>query len=136
MKAKLLLRIASLVMLLHTIGHTFGALGWKKAPNDAVAKVIIGMQTNHFEFMGRSATLANFYEGYGIIMILVLLFVSLMLWFLSTAPTIQLVTLSGIFLVTMAVAEYIYFFPFAAIISLTAGVCTLTALKVGKKTST
>lgn len=129
MKPKLLLRIASLVMLLHAMGHTFGALGWKNAPNNAIAQVISAMQNNHFDFMGRSATLANFHEGYGMTMILVLLFISLLLWFLATAPTPRLVILSGVFLVGMSVVEYIYFFPFAAAFSLTAGVCTLIALK-------
>ena len=36
MKPKILLRIASILMLLHTAGHTMGALTWKEAPNAAV----------------------------------------------------------------------------------------------------
>ena len=65
MKAKLLLRIAAAMMLLHTIGHTMGTLTWKQAPNNAVAQVVSGMQNNHFDFMGRSSSLAGFYEGFG-----------------------------------------------------------------------
>ncbi len=129
MKAKLLLRIAAVLMLLHAIGHTMGALGWKKAPNNAIAQVISGMQNNHFNFMGRSSSLAGFYEGYGVSMILVLLFVSILLWLLSASPAKPLVMLTGLFLVGLATVEFIYFFPFAAAFSLVAGLGALMALR-------
>src|SRR5947209_1836390 len=83
MKQKISLRIAAGLMLLHTIGHTFGALSWKNAPNEAIRRIITSMQTNAFDFMGRSVTLAHFYEGYGVILIFVLLFISVLLWLLS-----------------------------------------------------
>ena|SRR5437879_3648919 len=127
MKPKLLLRIAGTLMLLHTIGHTFGALSWKKAPNTAVGSVIAGMQTNHFDFMGRSATLAYFYEGYGYSMIVVLLFISVLLWLLSSQPVARLVLLTAGLLLLLAGIEFIYFFAFAAAISFLAAVCTLIA---------
>jgi succinate dehydrogenase hydrophobic anchor subunit len=129
MKAKLLLRIAAVIMLLHTIGHTFGALGWKNAPNEAVKQVIDGMQNNRFDFMGRTASLADFYSGYGVTMIGVLLLIAIMLWLLSedttTSLSEKLQTVLGLFLLFLAVAEYIYFFPFAASFSFLAGICTL-----------
>jgi hypothetical protein len=131
MKPKRLLRIAAIFMFLHAIGHTFGALGWRKAPNKAIAKVIDAMQTNHFDFMGRSASLANFYEGYGITMIFVLLFLSLLLWLLSSEAANPLAAKLLIpltaFLIIMAIVEYIYFFPFAAMFTLLAGLCSLAA---------
>src|SRR5258708_39676052 len=118
MKPKLLFRIASLLMVLHLIGHTFGALSWKNAPNDTIGRVITSMQTNHFEFMGRSVTLASFYEGYGFLMILVLLLISWLLWLLSgetgSRLSARMLPLLAGFLLLMAIAEYIYFFPFAA----------------------
>ncbi|MDB5124853.1 MAG: hypothetical protein JWP94_2982 [Mucilaginibacter sp.] len=131
MKPKLLLRVASVIMLLHTMGHTFGALSWKNAPNAAVAVVIAGMQREHFDFMGRSATVAAFYEGYGIINIFVLLLLSVLLWLLAshaTNPAVRgMSAVLGVFMVIMSVCEYIYFFPLAAIMSLIAGVCALLA---------
>ena len=123
MKAKLLLRIASIIMLLHTIGHTMGALSWKTAPNAAVAKVITGMQSQHFEFMGRTASLGDFYSGYGISMIFVLLLVSILLWMLSASPVKNMLVALGLFLLVLAVCEYIYFFPMAAAFSLIAAIC-------------
>ncbi|MGZ3874915.1 MAG: LIC_13387 family protein [Mucilaginibacter sp.] len=133
MKASVLLRIASIVMLLHTIGHTMGAFGWKDAPDAAIKQVIDGMERNHFNFMGRSASLANFYAGYGYTMIGVLLLISLVLWLLSndTASRLsrQLRFILALFLLCMSVLEYIYFFPLAAGFSLLAGICALLTLK-------
>lgn len=132
MKPKLLLRIGAILMFLHTIGHTIGALSWKDAPNPSVGQVLTGMQKNHFEFMGRTTTLASFYEGYGYTLILVLLLVSLMLWLLAAEInnplSAKLLALLSVFLLLMGAVEYIYFFPFAAAFSLLAGLCTLLAL--------
>jgi hypothetical protein len=131
MNPKILLRIASLLMFVHTIGHSFGALNWKNASDAAVGRLISSMQTTHFAFMGRSATLAGFYEGYGLTMIFVLLLVSVVLWLLSTAVTeelsVRLLPLFTGFLFYLGVVEYIYFFPFAASFSLLAAVCTFVA---------
>ena len=131
MKPKLYLRIAAAFTLLHTAGHLRGALGANKAPNERVAAVIAGMNSEHFDFMGRSATIGGFYMGYGIMFIFVLLLISFLLWYLSSRPvrTIQL-ALAG-YLLTQAIAEYSYFFPFAALISGLAAILTaLSAFKV------
>ena len=70
MKYKLFLRFAAATMLFHTLGHTIGALTWRKAPNGAIANVI-------------NATITSFYEGYRIMMIFVLLLVTFSLWLMS-----------------------------------------------------
>ena len=129
MKAKLWLRIASALMAFHTLGHTFGALTWRHAPNAATADVISRMQTNHFNFMGRLVSLASFYEGYGISMILVLLLITVSLWLISTsfnnALAPKLLPVLTAFLLFLSVAELIYFFPMAAIITFLAAVAAL-----------
>jgi hypothetical protein len=131
MSSKLLLRIAATMMLLHTIGHSIGALTWKAPPNPAVGQVIKGMEDNHFDFMGKSASLAAFFEGYGFMTILVLISVSLILWFISAegkSPfTIKLITVLTIFLLGIGTIEFIYFFPLPGILSTIAGICTLAA---------
>ncbi|MFD2872039.1 hypothetical protein ACFS5N_06145 [Mucilaginibacter ximonensis] len=129
MKPKILLRAAAVLMLLHTIGHTFGALGWAKAPNTKVAAVISGMQNEHFDFMGRSVTLAQFYIGYGISMILILLYFSLQLWLLAISPTRPMLLLTALLLSGLAVCEYVYFFPFAALFTAIAAACTWLSFK-------
>ena len=127
MKPKLLLRIAAALMLLHAIGHSFGALGQNKPPNERVAAVLNGMDTEQFTFMGRLSTIADFYRGYGIILIFVLLLLTIQLWLLSSNPIRSLQLTLGSFLLVQAVAEYIYFFPMAALISLLAAFLTLLA---------
>lgn len=124
MKSKSLLRIAAVLMLLHDVGHTFGALGWAKPPNPKVGMIITGMQREHFDFMGRSATLAQFYNGYGISMIVILLFVAVQLWLLSKRPAKAMLLLMGIFLIALVICEYVYFFPFAALFTAVAALCT------------
>ena len=131
MKPKLLLRLAGVLMFLHTIGHSIGALTWKTAPNAAIANVIAGMQNIHFNFMGRVSTIASYYHGYGIMMIFVLLLITVLLWLLSNETglrlTYRLMAPITLFLVLLAIAEYVYFFPFAALLTSLAAICSLFA---------
>jgi len=137
-KPKHLVRIAAALMAIHTLGHTMGALNWKKNPNENVNLVINSMRTTYFDFMGRSTTLGQFYEGYGLIMILVLALISLQLWMLSdetgNPKAVKILTFIAVFLILMAGLEYIYFFPMAAAISFLAGVCVIISL-IGKRQS-
>jgi uncharacterized membrane protein HdeD (DUF308 family) len=116
-------------MLLHTAGHTMGALSWKHAPNSRVAAVISAMQAEHFDFMGKSVSLGSFFEGYSFTMIGVLLLLSVMLWLVSDRKCTLPI---GLFLLFMGVIELIYFFPFAAAFSLLAGIFTLYAYLIWK----
>jgi hypothetical protein len=127
MQPKLFLRIAAALMAWHTIGHSFGALGHSIPPNPRLAAVITGMQTEHFDFMGRSASLGLFFSGYGITMIFVLLLITIQLWMLSAKPNKPILFSLGLFLAAQAVTEYIYFFPMAAIVSLLASLLALMA---------
>jgi hypothetical protein len=131
MSSKILLRIAAVLMFLHTIGHTMGALTWKKTTNPVLSAMVSSMEQNQFIFMGRKVSIALFYDGYGISMIAVLLLVSVLLWILSGEPpsllAVKLKWALGIFLLLLALFEFIYFFPFAAVFSLLAGVCVVLA---------
>ena len=127
MKAKTLLRIAAVLMLLHTAGHTIGALTWKQTSNTAMKRVVEGMLNNDFDFMGLTASIGDFYSGYGFILIGVLLLLSLLLWILSTEPMRSIILALGLFLVFLSMMELNYFFPAAAAFSLLAGINTLFA---------
>jgi uncharacterized membrane protein len=78
-----------------------------------------------------SASLAAFFEGYGFMTILVLISVSLILWFISAEGksrlTMRLITVLTVFLLAMGTVEFIYFFPLPGILSTIAGICTLAA---------
>ena len=125
MKPKALLRIAGILMLLHAVGHTIGAITWKKAPNATVQQVVDGMQSNHFDFMGRSISLGLFFDGYGFIMIGVFLLLTMLLWQLAAEPNSKIMAMLSSFLLFMGICELIWFFPFAAAFSLLAGIITL-----------
>jgi hypothetical protein len=133
MKPKLLLRIAAILMFLHTIGHTIGALTWKDAPNATVGQVIQGMEINHFEFMGRNTSLASFFGGYGYIMIVVLLFISVLLWELSIEYNRRIIRFVAVSLIIISLIEYFFFFPLAAALSFMAGISALAALFKSQK---
>lgn len=128
MTPKILLRIAAVIMLLHNVGHTMGHVTWKNAPGESNRRAIDAMTDNHFEFMGRESTYAQFFDGYGYAGTLTLLLSMILLWILSgdqSKLSKQLSMVTGLFLVSWAVMEYIYFFPLAAGMTLVAAVLAI-----------
>jgi Na+-translocating ferredoxin:NAD+ oxidoreductase RnfA subunit len=75
--------------------------------------------------------IALFFEGYGIIMIFVLLLVSVCLWLIGddieTRIAQRFLVVFACFLLVVAVTEFIYFFAMAASFTLLAGVCVILA---------
>jgi hypothetical protein len=128
MRPKILLRIASVIMLLHLAGHSMGAFTWKQAPNPAVGRVIAGMEQEHFDFVGKSVTLASFFDGYGFINIFILILLICLLWLLSTSSDRRLLWPVTLYLFAQTILEYIYFFPLPAMMSLTAAILCALAL--------
>ena len=135
MRPKLLFRSAAVLMLLHTVGHTLGTLTSSEPPNPRVGLVIKGMETEHFSFMGRTTTLAQTFNGYGVILIFVLLLISVQLWLLAATPNKSMVLTLAVYLLITCCFEYIYFFPFAALFTLLAGIATVFAYYKLKVTS-
>src|SRR5260221_12106082 len=80
MKPKILLRIASIIMFLHDIGHTFGHLTWKQSPDPAKQEVIKQMTDNKFPFMGAVRSMSDYYDGYGCALTLALLLIAALAW--------------------------------------------------------
>jgi len=83
MKPKILLRIAAILIFIHSVLHTFGFGTWKEAP-DPVYKVIVNGMTGHkFPFMGAIHSLGDFYEGFGYASSIALFLIAVVLWFAS-----------------------------------------------------
>lgn len=116
------LRIASVIMFLHAIAHTIGALTWKNAENPDMQRVVDGMVSTRQDFMGRAITLGSFFDGYGFVMIGVLLLVSILLWL---GPGRRTTLLLSLFLLYLGICELAWFFPLAAAFSLAAGIISL-----------
>ena len=83
MQPKIILRAASIIMLLHDVGHTIGALTWKQAANPTKIEVIKQMTDNKFPFMGATRSMGDAVDGYGFAMILALLMFAIILWVVS-----------------------------------------------------
>jgi hypothetical protein len=65
MKPSLLLRIASILTLLITAGHTLGGLSFWSPVGET--ETLRAMRSFHFDAMGASRTYLNFYLGFGFI---------------------------------------------------------------------
>ena len=126
MKQKWLLRTAAILMLLHSLGHTLGTFSWKKT-TDPVKKELISQMTAHaFPIMGKSRSMTDAMDGYGLVVILALLLITAILWICSgEAVTDQqlkkkIIALTAVTLLCWGIIELVYFFPLAAGLTLIA----------------
>lgn len=130
MNVKILLRIASGLLIFHLVAHTLGHSGWKRADQPLKQEIINKMIGHEFPFMGADRSMGDYYEGYGYVSTVALAFMAAVLWIISGAANTNkelsykiLLSLSFALLFWSGI-EFIYFFPFAASITLVA--CLLT----------
>jgi len=142
MKPKLLLRIASVIIFLHAIGHTIGVYTWKDPKSLVPQQVIDQMTGQKFIFMGTNATMAAFYEGFGYASTIAMLLVVSILWITGTAVEKNASLSSKIlwpvaaFLFLMGIVEIIYFFPMAVAFSFLAFLLTVVSIfKLNRSTT-
>jgi hypothetical protein len=141
MKPKILLRIAAILIFVHSVLHTYGFNTWKEAPDPVYKTIVDGMTSHKFPFMGTVRSLGNFYEGFGYAGSIALFLIAVVLWFVSgeTSRSANLakkiIYAVGMALVAWGIDELIYFFPFASAITLTAAILTLLSGFVMKKNS-
>ena len=134
MKSKLLLRIAAGLVLFHLLGHTMGHLTWDKPEDPKMAHVVDTMKGYKADFMGVAKSMADYHVGYSYIVFGLYIMSIAMLWFASgfvnenRAIAQKMLYPLGLAYIFFGVAEYIYFFPLAAITSLLAGVCVIAAV--------
>jgi len=142
MKPKIILRIASVSMLLHTIGHTIGAMSWKKDPDPAIQRVVDSMISHKFIFLGSLRSIGDFYEGYGITMIVVLLLMAVLLWQLSKIyaifpdPAAKLLGPISLGLLVIALIEFKYFFFLPGTLTSLAGILSGWSVLIIRKNIT
>jgi hypothetical protein len=134
MKPEILLRFAAVIMLLHTIGHTFGTISWKKT-DDPVKKQIINQMTGvKFPFMAANRSLGETLEGGAVMGILALSLITVILWIASNSLTTEAVFVRNILIViaimlaSQTIVEFIYFFPLAACFSALACLLIVAAI--------
>jgi hypothetical protein len=78
MKASLLYRIASILLILFALGHT---LGFRRLdPRWKLDSIIAALRSTHFEVQGLNRTYWDFYVGFGLFVTVLLLFAALLAW--------------------------------------------------------
>ena len=133
MKPKILLRIASLAMIFHLIGHTFGHLGWKKATDPVKLEVINQMTGHKFPFMGTIRSMGDYFDGFSYATSIGIILMAVILWVVAgslketTVLSFKIMITVTICLFVWSIDEFIFFFPFAACTTLFAAILALIA---------
>jgi hypothetical protein len=139
MNPKILLRIASAMILLHAIGHLFGMASWTGAQTDEQKMVVHAMTDHRFPFMGAIHSFGDSFNGFGYIAEISLLLAAYLLWIcgseVDSYTTISRKLSAALFIALFAqsLLEFIYFFPLAASMTLIAAVLTRIAILSNKK---
>jgi hypothetical protein len=137
MKASLLYRIASVLLILFALGHT---LGFRRVdPRWKLDSIIAALQSTHFEVQGLNRTYWDFYVGFGLFVTVLLLLTAVLAWQLGGLPKEHL---SAMPVVTWSLAacfivvtflSWKYFFVVPVIFSGVVSLCfILAALAAGR----
>ncbi|MFN8338836.1 MAG: hypothetical protein U0T36_07425 [Saprospiraceae bacterium] len=133
MSLKIYVRIAAALILLHLVGHFFGHLGWDTPEDPKMQEVVNAMKGYSGEFMGATRSMADYFQGYSLILFGLFGMSIAILWVISNQINANstlskyLLLMIGIGYIYFGIIEYIYFFTFAASISLLAGILILYA---------
>lgn len=94
MKASVLFRIASVLMLLFAIGHT---LGFRQTnPEWGVDALLASMRSIHFDVQGFGRSYWDFFSAFGLLFSVFLLFAAVLAWQLGGLPAETLARLRRI----------------------------------------
>ncbi len=89
MNATLFYRIAAVLFVLFTLGHTFGFLSFRPSSSEGKA-VLESMNSVHFKAGGRTCSYGEWYRGFGLSITVSMLFWAFLAWYLGglaqTAP--------------------------------------------------
>lgn len=131
MRASLLYRIASILLLLFAVGHTFGFrqidARW------GVDSLVQSMQSIHFNANGSDRTYWDFFVGFGLFVTVLMVFASIVAWQFGGLParTLAAMRLSAWgFVVCFAVVAYLswrYFFLIPVVFSIAIFLCLVFA---------
>lgn len=136
MKSRLLLRIAAVLIFIHLLGHGFGHSNWQQPEDAGMQEAVAAMKGHKAEFMGAVKSMADYYNGYSLMIFGVFGMTIAIVWLTSAIIkehqkiARRVLIPVGITYLFFGIVEYIGFFPFAAIMSFAAGILILVALAV------
>jgi len=133
-KASLLYRTASVLLILFALGHT---LGFRRVdPRWKLDSIIVALRSTHFEVQGLNRTYWDFYVGFGLFVTVLLLFTAILTWQLGGLPKdhlseMRLVawSLAACFVV-VTFLSWKYFFIVPVIFSGVVAICLILAALV------
>ena len=137
MKAKIFLRVASVLTLIHAILHTIGGVFGKPAPGLATATEAV-MRANYFPALGQTRSYWEFYRGMGLGVTITLTAEGLLFWLLSSLArkdAAQLRPILWVFVLSylaFAMNSYAYFFNAPVIVEILIAACLLGAIATAK----
>ena len=137
MKARLIYRIASILLLLLAVGHTFGFL--RADPRWGVDSLLSTMRSLRFDVQGFTRTYWDFHIGSGFIISAFLVFSAVFAWQLGGLPRETLALMRGpawalvacFFVIT--ILTWRYFFVTPLIVSIAITLCLITAAWLSAK---
>ena len=139
MKAAVLYRIASVLLVLFATEHT---LGFRMTdPKLGVGPLIASLQTLHFQVQGFNRTFWDFYVGFGLLISVFLAFLAFLAWQLSTLAPESLALVHGIkwglaiCIAVETVLTWRYFFIGPIIFSIVISACLIAAAWLSGKPS-
>ena len=137
MKAPILYRIASVLLLLFAAGHTFGFR--QNNPEWGAGAVLALMRSVHFDAQGFNRTYWDFFSAFGLFFSAFLLFAAVLAWLLARLPAETLARVRGIAwalaicFVAITVLSWIYAFTIPIVFSTLITVCLLAAVWLSPK---
>ena len=131
MKAPLLYRIASILLLLFDAGHT---LGFRQSdPKWGVDELLSSMRSIHFDVQGFSRTYWDLFVGAGFFVSVFLLFAAVLAWQLAGLPAETLAVMRrtqwalALCFVAVTILGWIYFFTLPIVFLTPITVCLIAA---------
>lgn len=130
-KASVLYRIASVLLLLFAAGHTAGFL--QVDPKWGVDSLVAAMRSTHFDVNGSIRTYWDFYIGFGLFITVLLVFSAVLTWQLGGVPTGTLAQMRGtawalvVCFGAVAILSWKYFFAIPVVFSILILICLTAA---------
>ncbi|MBM9498815.1 hypothetical protein JWG44_00905 [Leptospira sp. 201903071] len=138
---KILIRIASILMLIFTLGHSFGHFTRYNTADIRAVHTITSMQMTKIPMEGVDKTYDQFYSGMSLNLSITLFCLAVLLWFLSnlvsTNPKVVFKLLIPVFFCVFcfSITGFIYFFPAPTIVSCLGALCILACIFLLRKES-
>jgi len=138
-KARILYRVSSVLLLLFAAGHTFGFR--QNNPSWGADAVLGLMRSVHFDAQGFTRTYWDFFSAFGLFVSVFLLFAAVLAWLLSRLPAETLARVRSIawaLAICFAAITFVswrYVFTIPIVFSIVIAACLTAAAWLTPKTS-